>query len=101
MFSQDEIAILDLKQIRTRLYASAKCLLAFGLLSVCLCPSAMGQAATQGQWATLPYSMPINPVHMALMNYGKVLIVSVSANLPSNTSLAAAVLDPRDGTNTP
>jgi len=58
----------------------------------------MGQAATQGQWATLPYSTPINPVHMALMDNGKVLIVSGSGNLPSNTSFAAAVLDPQAGT---
>jgi hypothetical protein len=98
MFSRDEIAILNLKPVRTRLSPSAKLLLACGLLSVCLCPSAMGQAATQGQWATLRYSMPINPVHMALMNNGKVLIVSGSGNLPSNTSYAAAVLDPQAGT---
>jgi hypothetical protein len=63
-------------------------------------PSAMGQAAVQGQWATLPYLMPINPVHMALMNNGKVLIVSGSGNLPSNTNYAAAIWDPQAATIT-
>jgi len=64
------------------------------LITIYLCPSARGQASLQGQWSTLPDLMPINPVHMALMSNGKVLIVSGSGNLPSNTSLAAAVWDP-------
>ena len=42
--------------------------------------------------------MPINPVHVALMNNGKVLIVSGSGNDPSNTNLRAAVWDPIAGT---
>ena len=42
--------------------------------------------------------MPINPVHVALMNNGKVLIVSGSGNDPSNTNLRAAVWDPASGT---
>jgi len=67
------------------------------LISSCLCPSANAQASVQGQWSTLPDPMPINPVHMALMNNGKVLIVSGSGNLPSNTSFAAAVWDPSTG----
>ncbi|HTC93549.1 MAG TPA: galactose oxidase-like domain-containing protein [Terriglobales bacterium] len=54
----------------------------------------------QGQWSTLPYQMPINPVHMALMNNGKVLVVSGSGNVPTNTSYAAAVWDPQAGTIT-
>ena len=41
-------------------------------------PGAWGQADVQGQWSTLPYTMPINPVHVALLNNGKVLIVSGS-----------------------
>jgi len=70
------------------------------LISSYFCPPAKGQASVQGQWSTLPDLMPINPVHMALMNNGKVLIVSGSGNLPSNTSLAAAVWDPSTGTIT-
>ena len=68
------------------------------LISVCLCQFAAGQAATQGQWSTLPYLMPINPVHMGLMNNGKVLVVSGSGNVPTNTGYAAALWDPQAGT---
>ena len=57
-------------------------------------PSASAQASVQGQWQTLPNLMPINPVHAALLHNGKVLIVSGSGNLPSNTNLQAAVFDP-------
>src|SRR5437660_525015 len=57
-------------------------------------PSASAQASVQGQWQTLPNLMPINPVHAALLHNGKVVIVSGSGNLPSNTNLQAAVFDP-------
>src|SRR5215470_7701791 len=60
----------------------------------------MAQVASQGQWTTLPSLMPINPVHMALLHNGKVLIVSGSGNVPSNTSFAAALFDPQTGTIT-
>jgi len=60
----------------------------------------MGQAAVEGRWNTLPYLMPINPVHEALMNNGKVLIVSGSGNVPLNTDFRAGVWDPRTGTIT-
>ena len=61
---------------------------------------ALAQVASQGQWSTLPTLMPINPVHMALLHNGKVLIVSGSGNVPANTSFAAALLDPQTGTIT-
>ena len=57
-------------------------------------PSAAAQASVQGQWQTLPNLMPINPVHAALLHNGKVLIVSGSGNLPTNTNLQAAIFDP-------
>jgi Domain of unknown function (DUF1929)/PKD domain len=57
-------------------------------------PSASAQVNVQGQWQTLPNLMPINPVHAALLHNGKILIVSGSGNLPSNTNLQAAVFDP-------
>jgi hypothetical protein len=41
--------------------------------------------------------MPINPVHAALLHNGLVLIVSGSGNLPTNTNLQAAILDPTSG----
>ena len=52
---------------------------------------AMAPVNLQGQWSTLPYVMPINPVHVALMYNGKVLVVSGSGNDASNTNLRAAV----------
>jgi len=42
--------------------------------------------------------MPINPVHVTLMNNGKVLIVSGSGNVAGNTNYRAAVWDPQAGT---
>ncbi len=88
------------KWANTKLFASRTFLLVLVLISGNLGPSAMGQAAAQGQWVTLPDLMPINPVHMALLNNGKVLIVSGSGNLPSNTNYAAAVWDPQTGSIT-
>jgi hypothetical protein len=54
-------------------------------LSLLICvpqPSAMGQANLQGQWSTLSNSMPINPVHVALLSNGKLLVVAGSGNCP-------------------
>ena len=62
--------------------------------------SAQAQANVEGQWNTLSTQMPINPVHVALMHTGKVLIVSGSGNLPSDTSYMAAVWDPATDTVT-
>jgi hypothetical protein len=61
---------------------------------------AYGQANLQGQWQTLPTTMPINPVHVSLMHNGKILVVSGSGNVPSNTSFVAAVWDPAFNTVT-
>ena len=58
-------------------------------------PALRAQAGAVGQWTTLPYTMPINPVHMALMNNGKVLIVSGSGNVAAETNFRSAVWDPR------
>jgi len=51
------------------------------------------QAAAQGQWRTLPLPMPINPVHIAVMHTGKVLIVAGSGNVAAETNFRAAVWD--------
>jgi hypothetical protein len=79
------------------------CVLAAAFLAIVVLangPAAMAQASVQGQWQTLPNTMPINPVHAALLHNGKVLIVSGSGNLPTNTNLQAAVFDPATGTVT-
>ncbi|HVH28801.1 MAG TPA: galactose oxidase-like domain-containing protein [Vicinamibacterales bacterium] len=54
----------------------------------------MAQAGVQGQWRTLSNQVPINPVHMALMNNGQVLIVAGSGNVATETNFQAAVWDP-------
>jgi hypothetical protein len=54
--------------------------------------------AQNGRWDMLPFHMPINPVHVALMRSGKVLIVSGSGNDPDNKNLQAAVWDPAAAT---
>ncbi len=71
-----------------------------GILSLAYVPGASAQASVQGQWQTLPNLMPINPVHAALLHNGKVLVVSGSGNLPTNTNLQAAIFDPATGTIT-
>src|SRR5438552_9297494 len=49
-------------------------------------PGLMGQAQTVGQWRTLSNTMPINPVHVALLSNGKVLVVAGSGNCPPSQS---------------
>src|SRR3989441_12672538 len=68
------------------------------LLSAGLWSFAAEEATAQGQWTTLPYLMPINPIHLALLNNGKVLIVAGSGNLPTETNFSAALWDPQAGT---
>lgn len=86
-----------MKTVATRWLTGGLCLLGLIAALAGVAVPALGQAAVQGQWTTLPFLMPINPVHMALMNDGKVLIVSGSGSLPTNTSYAAAVWDPQSG----
>ncbi|MBV9183182.1 MAG: hypothetical protein JO356_17910, partial [Acidobacteria bacterium] len=45
-------------------------------------PSSSYSARPSGLWVTLPQTMPINPVHAALLHTGKILIVSGSGNCP-------------------
>src|SRR5438093_13198087 len=42
--------------------------------------------------------MPINPIHIALLNTGKVLVVAGSGNVATETNYQAAVWDPQAGT---
>src|SRR5205814_10371595 len=81
------------------IYRFTYCWLMVSLLSL---PghSAFAQANVQGQWSTLPYLMPINPIHVALLRTGKVLIVSGSGNVAGNTNFRAGLWDPAAGTIT-
>src|SRR5216683_401341 len=60
--------------------------LVFSLFSGVFVPVMMGQSNVQGQWSTLQTLMPINPVHVALLGNGKVLIVAGSGNCPPSQS---------------
>src|ERR1700722_1447983 len=64
-------------------------------------PLAHGQANVTGTWQTLPTLMPINPVHVALMHNGKILVVSGSGNYPAQTTFMVGVWDPSNNTWTP
>ena len=55
-------------------------LLAFGVLV----PRVRGQANVTGKWSTLSYTMPINPIHTALLANGEILVVAGSGNCPPN-----------------
>src|SRR5215475_4120050 len=67
-----------------------KCFRISSLFSLVLCTLLVGafaqrvtaQVNVQGQWTTLPYNMPINPVHATLLANGKVLIVAGSGGCP-------------------
>jgi len=72
--------------MRCRVYLCLRHTLAFLLLLSIYGPKTMAQADVQGQWSTLPYYMPINPVHVALLRNGKVLVVAGSGNCPPSQS---------------
>ncbi len=77
------------KRLRFGRVALIACALAGAWLQL---PAAQGVA---GQWTQVTATVPINPVHMALMNNGKVLIVAGSGNVATNTNFRAIVWDPQ------
>ncbi len=87
-----------MNRLPNRLLAPA-CLLLV-LVFAGLSPALLAQSASQGQWQTLPYTMPINPVHVALLYNGRVLIVSGSGNVAGNNNFQAALWDLQAGTIT-
>jgi Glyoxal oxidase N-terminus. len=52
------------------------------------------QPDQRGRWMTLPVAMPINPIHLALMHNGKVLVIAGSGKNPDNKRFLAGVWDP-------
>jgi hypothetical protein len=60
--------------------------LVFSLWFSLFAPVMMGQANVQGRWSTLQTLMPINPIHVALLGNGKVLVVPGSGNCPPSQS---------------
>jgi len=77
-------------------------LVTIALLLLAVTPTGPAPAAAQlnvtGQWSTLPYLAPINPIHVTVLHNGKVLIVAGSENNQNNTVYKAAVWDPATGT---
>jgi hypothetical protein len=71
---------------RRRVLSCLSHVLVSSLVLSVLVPVTMGQANVQGQWSTLPYLMPINPIHAALLSNGKVLVVAGSGNCPPSQS---------------
>jgi hypothetical protein len=68
-----------------------------------LSEKALAQAQVTGQWVTLPYLMPINPIRVGLLHTGKVLVVAGSENDPNKhlqNSSKAAVWNPSTGSIT-
>src|ERR1700733_10153649 len=63
-------------------------------------PPGMSQANVTGQWQTLPYTMPINPIHVVLLNTGNVLAVAGTGNDPLNPAMQAALWNRQAGTIT-
>jgi len=56
------------------------------LVLTVLVPLGIAQANVQGVWSTLPYVMPINPIHAALLASGNILVVAGSGNCPPSQS---------------
>src|SRR6266851_2302589 len=99
----DPVSLGKRMQRLNRVSAAKRCHSAIRGVEACVCglllflvwqQSAMAQANVQGQWTTLTSQMPINPVHLAMMHNGKVLVVSGSGNLPNNLNYMAGVWDP-------
>ena len=59
--------------------------------------AAQAQVNVVGQWQTLGQTVPINPIHAALLRTGRVLIVAGSENDPTVTTYRATVWDPVTG----
>ncbi|MGH9678758.1 MAG: galactose oxidase-like domain-containing protein, partial [Candidatus Acidiferrales bacterium] len=70
------------------------------LLSLIFTSSSWAQANAVGQWVTLPYQMPIDPVHATLLYNGKVLIIAGSGWVAGNSNYQAAIVDTNAGTVT-
>src|ERR1700733_110847 len=68
------------------------------VLLIACAPIAQGQNNVNGTWKTLPTLMPINPVHIALMNNGKILVVSGSGNYQAQTNFMVGIWDPSNNT---
>jgi hypothetical protein len=72
--------------MNSRVSPSVTQALVSSLLFIVLASGAIAQVNVQGQWTTLSNLMPINPVHVALLSNGNVLVVAGSGNCPPSQS---------------
>src|SRR6266446_7364131 len=66
----------------SRIRRAVSLMISIGLLGAAS-EKAIAQRQVTGEWVTLPYTMPINPIHMGLLHTGKVLVVAGSENDPT------------------
>ena len=78
----------------------AQVVLGIFIVLAALLTNLWGQADVQGQWSTLPYLMPTNAVHAALLHNGKVLVIAGSKSTDGTPSKEAALWDPQTGSIT-
>src|SRR6267378_2791969 len=89
--------MLNAKQRTVNRWSLAAAILVALSLAALGTQTIFAQAGQLGQWRTLPYLMPINPIHLALLNNGKVLVVAGSGNVATEKNYSAAVWDPQAG----
>src|SRR6267378_4051640 len=89
--------MLNAKQRTVNRWSLAAAILVALSLAALGTQAIFAQAGQLGQWRTLPYLMPINPIHLALLNNGKVLVVAGSGNVATEKNYSAAVWDPQAG----
>src|SRR6266850_705857 len=90
--------MLNAKQRTVNRWSLAAAILVALSLAALSTQAIFAQAGQLGRWRTLPYLMPINPIHLALLNNGKVLVVAGSGNVATETNYRAALWDPQAGT---
>ncbi len=64
------------------------------MVAAIVAPKAVAQEApggpqVTGAWQTLPYLMPINPIHMCMLHNGNILIVAGSENEPAEEGVSS------------
>jgi hypothetical protein len=64
------------------------------MITALVSPNAVAQTVPSspqlvGQWTTLPYLMPINPIHLNLLRTGNILVTAGSENDPENEGISS------------
>jgi hypothetical protein len=64
------------------------------MIAALVAPNAVAQAAPSppqvaGQWTTLPYLMPINPIHVNMLRTGNILVTTGTENNPAEVGVSS------------